>query len=117
MRKRELDKYRKLLLARRTEVLEDLGQKKGVHGSTVKEASGDLSLYSYHMADQGTDAQEREKSFYSSDCALAIRISMSLSFHSPLRNHCKKSRTAVNETTLSLKNSKAAFISFSVASR
>ncbi len=64
MRKRELEKYRKLLLARRTEVLEDLGQKKGVHGSTVKEASGDLSLYSYHMADQGTDAQEREKSFY-----------------------------------------------------
>jgi len=31
--------------------------------STVKESSGDLSSYSYHMADLGTDAIEREKAF------------------------------------------------------
>ncbi|MGD9898173.1 MAG: TraR/DksA family transcriptional regulator, partial [Calditrichaceae bacterium] len=31
--------------------------------STTKEASGDHSSYSYHMADQGTDAMEREKAF------------------------------------------------------
>lgn len=64
MKKKELEKYRKLLLARRAAIVEELGLKKGALGSTVKEASGDLSTYSYHMADQGTDAMEREKSFY-----------------------------------------------------
>jgi len=64
MKKKELEKFRKLLLSRRTAIVEELGLKKDALGSTVKEASGDLSLYSYHMADQGTDAMEREKSFY-----------------------------------------------------
>lgn len=64
MRKRELDKYRKLLLEKRANVLEELGMKKNALGATVKDASGDLSTYSYHMADQGTDSMEREKSFY-----------------------------------------------------
>ena len=64
MRKRDLEKYRKLLLAKRADVLEELGMKKTALGSTVKDASGNLSTYSYHMADQGTDSMEREKSFY-----------------------------------------------------
>ncbi len=32
--------------------------------TTIKEKTGDLSSYSYHMADPGTDAMEREKTFY-----------------------------------------------------
>jgi RNA polymerase-binding protein DksA len=51
-------------LARRSAILEELGIKKTALGSTAKDASGDLSMYSYHMADLGTDAMEREKSFY-----------------------------------------------------
>ena len=40
-----------------TSILEDAG-------ATVLQASdGDLSAYSFHMADQGTDAMEREKAF------------------------------------------------------
>ncbi|MBU0508326.1 TraR/DksA family transcriptional regulator [bacterium] len=31
--------------------------------ATTDQYSGDNSTYSYHMADQGTDAQEREKAF------------------------------------------------------
>lgn len=31
--------------------------------STTREATGDHSAYSYHMADQGTDNMEREKAF------------------------------------------------------
>ncbi|MCK4373530.1 MAG: TraR/DksA C4-type zinc finger protein, partial [candidate division Zixibacteria bacterium] len=31
--------------------------------STIKDSTGDLSSYSYHMADQGTDAMERELAF------------------------------------------------------
>ena len=64
MRKRDLEKYKKLLLAKRAAIMDELGLKKTALGSTVKDASGDLSTYSYHMADQGTDAMEREKSFY-----------------------------------------------------
>ena len=33
------------------------------HGATIKEATGDLTHYSYHMADQGTDNMEREMAF------------------------------------------------------
>ena len=32
-------------------------------GATPQSADGDLSSYSFHMADQGTDAMEREKAF------------------------------------------------------
>ena len=31
--------------------------------TTIKDSTGDLSSYSYHMADQGTDAMERELAF------------------------------------------------------
>ena len=61
MRKTELKKYEKLLLAKRAELLKEMGIIKETHmSSTIKDATGDLSSYSYHMADQGTDAIERE---------------------------------------------------------
>jgi RNA polymerase-binding protein DksA len=64
MKKKDLEKYEKLLLARRAELLQELGQlqKSGLN-STVKDASGEISSYSTHMADQGTDSFEREKTF------------------------------------------------------
>ena len=40
--------------------LERLGE---VCETTVHAAGGDISAYSFHMADQGTDAMEREKAF------------------------------------------------------
>jgi RNA polymerase-binding protein DksA len=64
MKKKELEKYEALLLAKRAEILEEIGllKKTGLN-STIKDASGELSSYSTHMADQGTDSFEREKSF------------------------------------------------------
>jgi DnaK suppressor protein len=64
MKKKDLEKYEKLLLARRAELMQELGQlqKSGLN-STVKDASGEISSYSTHMADQGTDSFEREKTF------------------------------------------------------
>jgi len=63
--KRELKKFEQLLLERRTAIVGEIGSiRKNVRGSTATEAAGDLSTHAYHMADQGTDAQEREKSFY-----------------------------------------------------
>lgn len=64
MKKKDLEKFEKLLLARRTELLDELGLlKKSGLDSTVKDASGEISSYSTHMADQGTDSFEREKTF------------------------------------------------------
>ncbi len=65
MNKRDLDKFEKLLLAKRHQVIEEFGLLKSASmDTTIKEKTGDLSSYSYHMADQGTDAMEREKTFY-----------------------------------------------------
>jgi DnaK suppressor protein len=35
----------------------------GHYGEASQDNDGDLSSYSFHMADQGTDAMEREKAF------------------------------------------------------
>ncbi|MEW6051895.1 MAG: TraR/DksA C4-type zinc finger protein [Candidatus Zixiibacteriota bacterium] len=59
MKKADLKKYETLLLAKKKELLDEMG----VIGTTMKESSGDLSSYSYHMADQGTDTMEREMQF------------------------------------------------------
>jgi DnaK suppressor protein len=63
MKKEELEKYEKLLLKRREELMEELKLRKTQLDETIKDSTGDLSSYSYHMADQGTDAMEREKAF------------------------------------------------------
>jgi len=64
MRKTEKEKYRKALLAKKKEILEELAHTmKSSVSTTIRESTGDISSYSYHMADQGTDAMERELSF------------------------------------------------------
>jgi RNA polymerase-binding protein DksA len=63
MKKSDLAKYEKLLMIKRGELAEQLKIRKDLLEATSKEKSGDLSSHSYHMADQGTDAMEREKAF------------------------------------------------------
>jgi DnaK suppressor protein len=63
MRKADLERFKKLLLERRKEILDDMSSMTDKMGKTIKESTGDLSSYSYHMADQGTDAMEREITF------------------------------------------------------
>ena len=64
MKKKDLEKYEALLLEKRNGLIEEMGLlKKSTLDSTAKDASGELSSYSTHMADQGTDADEREKAF------------------------------------------------------
>src|SRR3990170_1051026 len=64
MKKKDLERFEKVLLEKRKEIMQELGLwKKNVADTTQRDASGDLSSYSYHMADQGTDAEEREKAF------------------------------------------------------
>ena len=63
MTKKELEHFEKLLLERRTALVSEMGLLRKSAQDTIKEAAGDHSAYAYHMADLGTDAMEREKTF------------------------------------------------------
>ena len=63
MTKKNLQHFEKRLLDERKRVLKELGRADEAFGATPQSADGDLSSYSFHMADQGTDAMEREKAF------------------------------------------------------
>ncbi len=63
MSKKMLAHFEKRLLEERKRVLKELGNYTETFGATPQSADGDLSSYSFHMADQGTDAMEREKAF------------------------------------------------------
>jgi DnaK suppressor protein len=62
MNKKSLTHFEKRLLDERRRVLKELGRADEVFGGQQAD-DGDLSSYSFHMADQGTDAMEREKAF------------------------------------------------------
>lgn len=64
MRKTEMKRYEKLLLTKKKALLEEMATTmKAQVSTTIRESTGDISSYSYHMADQGTDAMERELAF------------------------------------------------------
>ena len=63
MRKTDLERLKKLLLEKRKALFEEFSAMNTKMGEPIKESTGDLSSYSYHMADQGTDAMEREMTF------------------------------------------------------
>ena len=63
MNKKMLQHFEKRLLDERKRVLKELGRADEAFGATPQSADGDLSSYSFYMADQGTDAMEREKAF------------------------------------------------------
>lgn len=64
MDKKQLDRYRKIILKKRQELLEQLEKlKESGLNTAVSDSSGDHSTYSLHMADQGTDTMEREKQY------------------------------------------------------
>jgi RNA polymerase-binding protein DksA len=59
MPKKQLQYFEKRLMDERKRVLKELGRA----DEGMQDEDGDLSSYSFHMADQGTDAMEREKVF------------------------------------------------------
>jgi len=60
MNKRDLKVVEKKLLAERERLLAELKRLNRTFGENLKDAAGDLSAYSLHMADLGSDAFERE---------------------------------------------------------
>ncbi|MDZ4674344.1 MAG: TraR/DksA C4-type zinc finger protein [Gemmatimonadota bacterium] len=63
MNKKQLAHLEQRLLAERARVMKELGYYGESFSSTLQGSDGDLSSYSFHMADQGTDTMEREKQF------------------------------------------------------
>ena len=60
MNKKELKTVEKKLLEDRERLLKEINHLDRSFVENIKESSGDLSAYSYHMADQGSDTFERE---------------------------------------------------------
>ncbi len=60
MKKSELKQYEKRLIEERQKLLKELEYEGGQIAQTQLESSGDLSAYSNHMADQGTETERRE---------------------------------------------------------
>ena len=63
MNKKQLKHLEGRLLEERARVMKELGYYDEAFNASLQSSDGDLSSYSYHMADQGTDAMEREKQF------------------------------------------------------
>lgn len=64
LKEADLKKYEQLLLSKKRELLEEMGIMQDAHiGTSMKDATGDLSSYTYHMADQGTETMDREMAF------------------------------------------------------
>ena len=60
LKKAELKQYEKILIDERTKLLKELEYESDQIARTQLETSGDLSAYSNHMADQGTETERRE---------------------------------------------------------
>jgi len=63
MKDADLKKFKELLLKKREDTSKEISGITSRFDATLKEKTGDLSSHSYHMADQGTDAMEREMAF------------------------------------------------------
>jgi DnaK suppressor protein len=63
MDRSQLEHIEQRLLRERDRALRSLGRFQEQSKLSRDSADSDLSSYSFHMADQGTDAMEREKSF------------------------------------------------------
>jgi len=64
MKQKDREHFKEIIKKKKDKVIKNLDYLRNVVlDSTTKEASGEHSSYSFHMADQGTDAMEREKAF------------------------------------------------------
>ncbi len=61
MRKRDLERYERLLREERARLREQQEELEESVRRSIRDSSGDLSAYAFHMADLGTDAMEREQ--------------------------------------------------------
>jgi RNA polymerase-binding protein DksA len=61
LNKKQLDEYRSLIARRKGEILDDINHiAEDTLKKSQKDAAGDISGYTYHMADVATDTYDRE---------------------------------------------------------
>jgi RNA polymerase-binding protein DksA len=64
LNKKDMERFRELLLKERKRVLEELDWVESNYiGKSQKDSSGEVSGYSMHPADAATDSNERDKAF------------------------------------------------------
>lgn len=64
MNKKDLKHFEERLIEERLKLLKELGYfEDKIFNNSQRDAAGDLSAYSVHMADQASDAEEREKAY------------------------------------------------------
>jgi RNA polymerase-binding protein DksA len=63
MKKKEIKHYEQRLLEERQKILKEMGHFGENFQINLKDSSGDLSSYSFHMADQGTDVENQERAY------------------------------------------------------
>lgn len=61
MTKKDLERFKKILLKKKKEILSEIQNvEKNMLSKSQRDASGDLSAYTFHMADVATDNFDRE---------------------------------------------------------
>lgn len=103
MDKKDLRHFEERLLEERGKVIADMERHEASAGPTQRDASGDLSAYSFHMADLATDAMEREKSFHfaSRDTRLLYHIDRALDrLHRGTYGDCEECREPIAHARL-----------------
>jgi len=63
MNDRQKKFFEKRLIEQRSKILEEMGNFGESYQNNLKDSSGDLSSYSFHMADQGTDSENQERAY------------------------------------------------------
>jgi RNA polymerase-binding transcription factor len=102
--KKELEKFEKALLdeRQRLSALLDV-MKKEIFERSTRDSSGDLSAYSFHMADLGTDAIDREREYMlaSSEGQLLLQVDDALrKLYEGSFGKCEKCSKAIEKTRL-----------------
>ena len=64
MNKKHLQHFKELLIARKNEITGQLGAMEDSVKGNARDSSADQSSYSWHMADQGTDAMKKEMTWH-----------------------------------------------------
>jgi RNA polymerase-binding protein DksA len=63
--KRDIKHFEERLIEERLKLMKELGHfEDKIFNNSQRDAAGDLSAYSVHMADQASDAEEREKAYH-----------------------------------------------------
>jgi len=63
MKEEDRKYFERRLLEERTKILKEMGNFGESYHTNLKDSSGDLSSYSFHMADMGTDAETQERAY------------------------------------------------------